>query len=126
MTIEEAKRILHPDTSAEAIAEINEQNGFDREKGIEKVKEACVVACDAMDKFKWIPCSERLPEEKVSSITMDYCAYPVICNFGDGMVEIRYCYFGRGHWLYGSSEWDSVVTHWLDIYAVPLPKPYTE
>ena len=50
MTIEEAKRILHPDTSREAISEINEQNGFDHEKGIEKVKEACLVACEALEK----------------------------------------------------------------------------
>lgn len=50
MTLEEAKRILHPNTSREALAEINEQNGFDREKGIEKVKEACLVACEALEK----------------------------------------------------------------------------
>ena len=50
MTLEEAKRILHPDTSRVAIADIDANNGFNREKGIEKVKEACLMACEALEK----------------------------------------------------------------------------
>mgnify|MGYP003092041229 CR=1 FL=1 len=51
MTYEEAKRILHPDTTREALAE----TGF---KGKEKLQEAvdvaCLAACAALDK--------RIPE----------------------------------------------------------------
>ena len=47
MTYEEAKRILHPDTTREALAEI----GFKgKEKLQEAVDEACLKACAAQ---KW-------------------------------------------------------------------------
>ena len=48
MSIEEAIRILDPKTSADAIAEIEYYAGFNRDKPIEKVDEACEVACDIM------------------------------------------------------------------------------
>lgn len=47
MTYEEAKRILHPDTTREALAEI----GFKgKEKLQDAVDEACLMACEALDK----------------------------------------------------------------------------
>lgn len=48
MTYEEAKRILHPDTTREAIAEIEFKHG--KEKSREAVDEACLMACEALDK----------------------------------------------------------------------------
>ena len=48
MSIEEAIRILDPETSADAITEIKYHAGFNKEKSIEKVEEACVLACDIM------------------------------------------------------------------------------
>lgn len=51
MTVEEAIHILDPKTSAEAIAEINYYTGFNRDKSIEKVEEACVVACNIMREY---------------------------------------------------------------------------
>ena len=110
MTIEEAKRILHPDTSREAIAEINEQNGFDREKGIEKVKEACLVACEVMDKTKWIPCSERLPEDSRSVITYT--------NEG-GVAEGSYSPHSEEWTVFRWSVSNAKVIAWM-----PLPEPY--
>lgn len=51
MTYKEAKRILHPDTTREALAE----TGFKgKEKLQEAVDEACLAACAALDK--------RIPE----------------------------------------------------------------
>ena len=52
MSIEEAIRILDPETSADAIKEIEYYAGFNRDKPIEKVNEACVVACDVMREYK--------------------------------------------------------------------------
>lgn len=47
MTYEEAKRILHPDTTREALAEI----GFKgKERLQDAVDEACLKACAALDK----------------------------------------------------------------------------
>lgn len=51
MSIEEAIRILDPETSADAIAEIKYYAGFNKDKPIEKVNEACVVACDVMKRY---------------------------------------------------------------------------
>ncbi len=51
MSIEEAIRILDPETSADAIAEIEYYAGFNRDKPIEKVNEACAIACDVMKRY---------------------------------------------------------------------------
>ena len=48
MTLAEAKRILHPDTAKEALI------GYSREYGLELKKEACKVACEAIDKLESI------------------------------------------------------------------------
>lgn len=47
MTYEEAKRILHLDTTREALAEIEFKG---KEKSQEAVDEACLMACEALDK----------------------------------------------------------------------------
>lgn len=62
----------------------------------------------------WIPCSERLPEEKENPITHDYMQYPVMVNIG-GTLDLRYYYFGNGHWRLGFQIMDEYVTHWMDI-----------
>lgn len=67
MTYEEAKRILHPDTTREALAEIGFFKGEEGE--IAAVDEACLVACEALDK--------QLPKKplNLSNATLDaYCA----------------------------------------------------
>lgn len=52
MTYEEAIRILHPDTTTSAIAEYEYYGGFHgREAGIKAVENACVVACEAMQRL---------------------------------------------------------------------------
>lgn len=43
----EAKRLLHPDTTRDAIWEIE-----DEQKAIKKIEEACLVACDAIDELQ--------------------------------------------------------------------------
>ena len=48
MSIEEAISILDPETSADAITEIKYYAGFNEEKAIKKVEDACVLACDIM------------------------------------------------------------------------------
>ena len=66
MTYEEAKRILHPDTTREALAEI----GFKgKEKLQDAVDEACLMACEALDK--------QIPQRPInlSNAPLDaYCA----------------------------------------------------
>lgn len=50
MTTEEAIKILDPETSAQAIAEIERDAGFNREKVMEKVNEACRMGAEALAK----------------------------------------------------------------------------
>lgn len=51
MTYEQAKKILHPDTTLEILAEIEYYAGFNGEEAKRKaVDEACLVACEALEK----------------------------------------------------------------------------
>ena len=69
MDYKEAIRILHPDTTAEAISEIKYYHGFNGGIAATKaVEEACMIACDAMKALEanldvWIPLSQEKPEE---------------------------------------------------------------
>lgn len=47
MDYQEAKRFLHPDTTRDAIWEIE-----DKQEVIKKINEACVIACDAIDELQ--------------------------------------------------------------------------
>lgn len=52
MTYQEAIRILHPDTSLEALAEYEYYGGFNgKEEKIKAIDEACVLACEAMQRL---------------------------------------------------------------------------
>lgn len=48
MTVQEAHEILHPDTTRAKIGEIEYYAGFNSERAIEAVNEACIVACKAL------------------------------------------------------------------------------
>ena len=67
MKREEAIRILDPETTAEALAEIEYYAGFrGKEAAIKAVEDACILAVAALreqEERRWIPVSERLPEE---------------------------------------------------------------
>lgn len=67
---------------------------------------------------EWIPCSERLPEEKINPITSDYQEYCV--TFSDGEIfDIRHYKFGKGHWWNYGKKMDKYVIAWQ-----PLPEPF--
>ena len=71
MTYEEAKRILHPDTTREALAEIEFLGGFKgKEKLREAVDEACLMACEALDK--------QIPQKPINLSNARYDAYCAI------------------------------------------------
>ena len=67
MTREEAIRILDPETTGEAISEIEYYGGFSRKTAaVQAVSDACILAVNALreqEKRRWIPVTERLPEE---------------------------------------------------------------
>lgn len=47
MDYQEAKRLLHPDTTRDAIWEI-----ADKQDALKKINEACLLACEAMDELQ--------------------------------------------------------------------------
>lgn len=48
MTVEEAIRILNPNTSREAIEELRTEHGLNQEEIVSKVEKACEIACRAL------------------------------------------------------------------------------
>lgn len=99
MTIEEAIKILHPDTTFETITEIEYYGGFKgKEKAMEAVNEACVLACEALEKQmpKKPICKEMPYSEEVGLNDELHCptcgAY--VGYFTEGMNEpeqMEYC-----------------------------------
>lgn len=66
MTREEAIRILDPETTGEALAEIEYYGGFSgKTAAVQAVSDACILAVSALreqEQRRWIPVTERLPE----------------------------------------------------------------
>lgn len=77
MTYEEAKRILHPDTTLEALTEIEYYAGFNgKQAKRDAVDEACIVACEVLDKR--IP-KKPIPYDKDSEKVLEEYSCPE-CN----------------------------------------------
>ena len=90
----------------EGLYEIAKHESLDDEED----KEAVDIAIKALGQEpKWIPCSEKLPEETGTYlVTLEYKEH------GTGITTL---------WFHGSIGWDlrvaDVVTAWM-----PLPEPY--
>lgn len=115
MTFEEAKRILHPDTTRETVKEL----ALDGVNTVKAVEEACIVACEAIDKViagQWVPVGEKLPELEQKVLA---------CGAHHGM-EVQQYHGSRfaadGHcvWIWKHNT-VKTVTHWM-----PLPEPPEE
>lgn len=66
----------------------------------------------------WIPVEDRLPEERINSITNDFYEYQVTAKFRE-YIDVRHYKFGRGHWWHGPAIVDKYVIAWQ-----PIPEPY--
>lgn len=61
----------------------------------------------------WIPCSERLPEEKINPVTKDFYEYQVTFQ-SDNVTDVRHYKFGNGHWWNSPGIMDEYVTAWRE------------
>ncbi len=52
MEIEQAMKILHPDTTLQALAEFAYLAGFRQSVRIEACEEACVAVCDEIERLR--------------------------------------------------------------------------
>ena len=99
MTIDRAIEILNPEP-------------WEHYDGMDEVNEACRMGMEALERSKWIPCSERLPE---ICETANYLAY--LPSYGAAYVVAYYP--DLGEWICGGLP--VTVTHWM-----PLPEPPKE
>lgn len=84
MTYEEAKRILHPDTTREALAEIEFLGGFHgQERSREAVDKACFLACGALEK--------QIPMKPINLSNARYDAYCAVfrCPRCNGRLKVK-------------------------------------
>ena len=97
---------------------ITEQSDtFDWLNMIARQKSICVNS-GAENKDGWIPCADRLPDEKVNPISQDFYEYQVTAKFGE-IMDVRHYKFGNGHWWNGPGIADKYVIAWKD-----QPEPY--
>lgn len=79
MTTEEAMRIMHPDTTSEALKKIRYFGGFYGERAkIEAVDTACLVACATL--AKQIPTKPNYEREQTSPFGEDDIPYCPHCH----------------------------------------------
>ena len=88
-----------------------------REEPTSEQIEALIEAMDIVEKYSkiggWIPCSERLPEEKINPVTKDFYEYQVTFHI-DEVTDVRHYKFGDGHWWNGPVIMDEYVTAWRE------------
>ena len=124
MTREEAIRILDPETSAEALAEIDYYAGFrGKEAEIKAVEDSCILAVAALreqEERRWIPVTERLPDSDDFVLVI---ASGIVGNITlDNAIELAAFSEVEGWILEMWPELeDPKVTHWM-----PLPEPPKE
>ena len=77
------------------------------------VSDAHKMAISALERDRWIPVTERLPENKINPMTHDAYEYQCTANFGDE-TDVRCYKFWNGHWWHGSGNVDEYVTAWKE------------
>ena len=78
---------------------------------LEEVNEACRMGMEALERQRWIPVSERLPNDGEFVLT-----------YKNGQFEVQEYEKRRNGWISGDWFWSlCTVTHWM-----PLPEPPEE
>ena len=121
MTREEAIRILDPETTGEALAEIEYYSGFSAKTSVvQAVSDACVLAVAALreqEERRWIPVTERLPESEGTYLVYTNRGSVYASHFYEKKV-FRDDYVREPQW---SQRGKVEVTHWM-----PMPEPPKE
>lgn len=79
--------------------------------GVDEVNEACRMGMEALERTRWIPCSERLPEKNDQW---------VLCLCVSGAIEVLKFDYTMWNWdaqYPGRCYMENYVTHWM-----PLPE----
>ena len=129
MTREEAIRILDPETTGEALAEIEYYGGFrGRTAAVQAVSDACILAVAALreqEKRRWIPVTERLPKLIPSGAGTAYSEAVNVLTTGRKVLTAIY---DGNDFIADAEFWDAEgeeITHWTPV-LLPLPEPPKE
>ena len=126
MTREQAIRILAPETTVEALTEIEYYAGFSgltaKINAVFDASEIAVAAIREQEQRRWIPVTERLPDVDGNYI-VTACDEGCPCGEGiwyDTVVVVAEYYRGSWTWIENGMEYDlcGIITHWM-----PLPEP---
>ena len=111
MTIDRAIEILDPEHR-------------ENYNGMDEVNEACRMGMEALERMRWIPCSERLPEADGSYLVANNATGWVnVYNFSKVKNFPDFGPKGNVWWKLGD-DWyprTTSITHWM-----PLPEPPKE
>lgn len=126
MKIDRAIEILNPE----------HRENYD---GMDDVNEACRMGMEALERMRWIPCSERMPENRDvwEQYNVVYCTYrPNWCGDDDEYVEDkrvlsadynreqkmwRICSNGEiiNALIDKKAPWISFISHWMPLPELP-------
>lgn len=109
MKIERAIEILDPE----------HRENYD---GMDEVNEACRMGMEALEPTRWIPCSDRLPEEKG-------CYLVAVKHWYDGKPVTREAVWNGADWI-SCEKWIRMeitprVTHWQPLSEPPKEEQST-
>mgnify|MGYP002519979423 CR=1 FL=1 len=105
MTIDRAIEILNPE----------HREHYD---GLDEVNEACRMGMEALERARWIPCSERVPEN--DGYVLAIASGRVGNIYLDNAIELGAFDMDEGWMLEMWPEWeDPIVTHWMQLPELP-------
>lgn len=123
MTREEAIRILDPETTGEAMEEIEYYGGFSgRAAVVQAVLDACVLAVAALreqEERRWIPVNERMPETIPCNAGTEYSEAVFVLTSGR---KVMAAVWDGIDWLAAFGYWEAwgeKVTHWMPLPELP-------
>lgn len=115
MTIDRAIEILDPE----------HRENYD---GMDEVNEACRMGMEALERTRWIPCSERLPEMFKNRLGIEYSETVFALTTGRKIMAayLRRVPGDKAIWIAPFNfweAWDEKITHWMEFPPLPeLPE----
>lgn len=105
-------RLINADALDDVVQDLNENKNYGITRGEYKLIDAVLFEFPTIEERKWIPCSERLPEDGTWNIFSDGETISVERYKMDAIDH----FFPQGRWF----SFDEAVA-WM-----PLPEPYRE